>query len=72
MCSKLEESWNEITSDLPQEVKDNWWSKIMKKYGEEHRYFHNYKNIEEKIGHFNDVKSAVKDPKAVALALLFH
>ncbi|XP_047117714.1 uncharacterized protein LOC124798386 isoform X1 [Schistocerca piceifrons] len=72
MSSEIELIWKCVTSSMPKSVVDEWWSKILKQFSEEHRYYHNFKNIQEKFHHYEKVKSILRDPDAVALALFFQ
>lgn len=72
MATKLEATWKECTSDLPRAVTESWWTNIVEKYTEEPRKFHNLQHLEDKMTHFESVKSILKNPKAVALAIIFN
>ncbi|XP_069681568.1 uncharacterized protein [Periplaneta americana] len=72
MSPVLEEVWSETTSDFPKEVADEWWTKMLKKYSEDGRSYHNIQHLEEKFEQFKTVKQTVKNANAVALAIFFH
>lgn len=72
MSSEIELTWKYVTSSIQKSVADEWWSKILKQFNEEHRYYHNFDNIQEKFRHYENVKSILRDPDAVALALFFQ
>jgi predicted metal-dependent HD superfamily phosphohydrolase len=72
MSLVLEETWNEATLDLPKEVTEEWWTKILEKYNEEGRSYHNIHHLEEKFEQFKTVKHILKNANAVILAIFFH
>ncbi|PSN33311.1 hypothetical protein C0J52_21231 [Blattella germanica] len=72
MSSTLEEVWTEATKNLSKAAVDEWWTKILEKYGEDERNYHNIHHLEEKIEHFKTVKGVLGNPDAVALAIIFH
>ncbi|KAJ9601537.1 hypothetical protein L9F63_000280 [Diploptera punctata] len=72
MSDTLEKQWNEATKDFSKSVADEWWTKILKKYSEDGRNYHNIQHLEEKLEHLNSVKQVLKNPDAVVLAIIFH
>lgn len=72
MATKLEAIWKECTEEYPSAVTESWWTNIVEKYSEESRKFHNLQHLEDKMTHFESVKSLLKSPKAVALAIIFN
>jgi len=72
MSLVLEEAWKEATLDLPKEVTDEWWTKILEKYSEDGRSYHNIQHLEEKFEQFKTVKHILKNANAVILAIFFH
>jgi predicted metal-dependent HD superfamily phosphohydrolase len=72
MSLVLEEAWTEATLDLPKEVTKEWWAKMLEKYSEDGRSYHNIQHLEEKFKQFKTVKQILKNPNAVTLAIFFH
>jgi predicted metal-dependent HD superfamily phosphohydrolase len=72
MSLVLEEVWNEAISGLPKDVTDEWWTKILEKYSEDGRSYHNIQHLEEKFDQLRTVKQILKNANAVILAIFFH
>jgi Uncharacterized protein conserved in bacteria len=72
MSPTLEVIWNDATKDFSKSVADEWWTKILEKYSEDARNYHNIQHLEEKFEHLKTVKDVLKNPDAVTLAIIFH
>ncbi|XP_014257749.1 uncharacterized protein LOC106671364 isoform X2 [Cimex lectularius] len=70
MSQNLEEIWNELTKDLPDE-KNDWWFKIVEKLNDSKRKCHNLSYLEKKFALYESVKHLIKNKAAVRFALFF-
>ncbi|XP_011308493.1 uncharacterized protein [Fopius arisanus] len=68
----LEDSWKEATDGFNTEACDSWFTRLQEVYSEEKRTYHNLDSLREKLGHYNDVKCLLKNPRALLLALFFQ
>lgn len=68
----LEDSWKEATDGLGAEACDTWFTRLQEVYSEEKRTYHNLDSLREKFDHYYEVKSQLKNPRALMLALFFQ
>ncbi|KAG8222066.1 hypothetical protein J437_LFUL000510 [Ladona fulva] len=72
MSVVLQDVWKDITSNVLDPVSEEWWTTMKKRYGDEMRTYHNVDHLEKKFLHFETIRSNLKNPDAVALAIFFH
>ncbi|EZA54623.1 hypothetical protein DMN91_006681 [Ooceraea biroi] len=70
--ASLEDSWKEATQDLNAAVCDSWFTRLQEVYSEEKRTYHNLDSLREKLNHYYEIKSNLKNPRAVLLAIFFQ
>lgn len=70
--ASLEDSWKEATEGLDAAVCDSWFTRLQEVYSEEKRTYHNLDSLREKLNHYYEIKSNLKNPRAVLLAIFFQ
>lgn len=70
--ASLEDSWKEATEGLDAAVCDSWFTRLQELYSEEKRTYHNLDSLREKLNHYYEIKSNLKNPRAVLLAIFFQ
>lgn len=71
---QLREKFSTLCSTFTndQNLIENLWMEIEKKYSEKGRYYHNFEHLENMFREFNDVTAAVQDYTAIAFSVFYH
>lgn len=67
----LKNEWQNLTHLYPDKA-DTWFSFIVSKYSEKHRYYHNLTHIQTLLQYTNQYASQLKNIQAVKWAVWFH
>lgn len=70
--TSLEDSWKEATEGLDEAICDAWFMRLQEVYSEEKRTYHNLDSLREKLNHYYEIKSNLKNSRAVLLAIFFQ
>jgi len=70
-AKKLQTLWQEFVPHNG-DAADKSYNKLIRKYGEKHRKYHTVQHLAESFKLFEENKTAIHDPQAVALALFYH
>lgn len=71
---QLREKFSTLCSTFTndQNLIENLWMEIEKKYSEKGRYYHNFEHLENMFREFNDVTAAVQDYTAITFSVFYH
>ncbi|XP_077279551.1 uncharacterized protein LOC143906984 isoform X2 [Temnothorax americanus] len=70
--ASLGDSWKEATEGLDAAVRDSWFARLRELYSEEKRTYHNLDSLREKLNRYYEIKSNLKNSRAVLLAIFFQ
>jgi len=68
------EQWKNATEHfrVSASVRENWWRIMVRRYGEEWRFYHTMSHIEQMFCLYQQWKECIADLHSVCLAIFFH